>query len=142
MSIIAKILKIYFKCKYIKVIGWFLVTCPSVMVHTDSKYHIDHSIFSIIICQMFIVQAHWSILCHITICNQAYFLSKTILTRQYYNILFSIMVLLLWRHIVLLWCHIVLLFIVLYTVWMIRYDMYRWYFQLIFSMYHDIFRTI
>ncbi len=44
---------------------------------------------------MFIVQAHWSIPNHMTICNQAYFLQKNILTRQYYSISFSIMMLLL-----------------------------------------------
>ncbi len=34
------------QCKYSKPIGQFLVTWPSVMLHTDSKYHIDRSIFS------------------------------------------------------------------------------------------------
>ncbi len=34
---------LYVKCKYSKLIGWFLVTWPSVMIHTDSKYHIDNS---------------------------------------------------------------------------------------------------
>ncbi len=68
------------------------------------------TILVFIICQMFIVQAHWSIPSHMTICNQAYFLPKTILTRQYYSILFSVMVLLLWCHSILLWHHIVLLF--------------------------------
>ncbi len=51
---------------------------------------------------MFIVEAHWSIPSQMTICNQAYFLQKTTMTRQYFSILFSAMVLLLWRHIVLL----------------------------------------
>ncbi len=63
---------------------------------------IPEAIWHFILCQMFIVQVHWSIPSHMTICNQAYFLPKTILTGQYYSILFSIMVLLLWRHIVLL----------------------------------------
>ncbi len=66
-------------------------------------------IYTFIICQMFIAQAHWSIPSHMTICNQAYFLPKTILIGQNYSILFSVMVLLLWHHIVLLWRHIVLL---------------------------------
>ncbi len=63
----------------------------------------------VIICHMFTVQAHWLIPSHMTICNHEYFLPKTILTRHYYSILFSIMVLLL-CHIVLLWHHIVPLF--------------------------------
>ncbi len=42
-----------------------------------------------------IVQAHWSSPSQMTICKQAYFLPKTMLTRQYYSILFSVMVLLL-----------------------------------------------
>ncbi len=37
---------------------------------------------------MLIVQAHWSIPTHMTICNQAYLLTKTILTRHYYSILY------------------------------------------------------
>ncbi len=60
--------------------------------------NITWTIIIIMICQMFIVQAHWSIPSHMTICNQAYFLPKTILTRQYYSILSSIMVLLLWSY--------------------------------------------
>ncbi len=77
---------------------------------TMTTWNQTYTYLPFIICQMFIVQAHWSIPSHMTICNQAYFLSKTILTRQYYSILFNIMVLLLWHHIVLLWYHSVLLF--------------------------------
>ncbi len=78
----------------------------SVLIGWTSK----NPIFHFIICQMFIVQAHWWIPSQMAICNQAYFLPKTILIRQYYSILFSIMMLLLWCYIVLLWHHIVLLF--------------------------------
>ncbi len=40
---------LYVKCKYSMLLGRFLVTWPSVMVHTDSKYHIDQAIFSNIV---------------------------------------------------------------------------------------------
>ncbi len=45
-----KTFNIFIKNKYSKPIGWFLITWPSIMVHTDSKYHIDKSIFSFIYC--------------------------------------------------------------------------------------------
>ncbi len=36
---------LYVKCTYLILIGRFLVTGPSVMLHTDPKYHIDQAIF-------------------------------------------------------------------------------------------------
>ncbi len=40
---------LYVKCKYSILISWFPVTGPSAMLHTDSKYHIDRTIFSNIV---------------------------------------------------------------------------------------------
>ncbi len=105
-------------CGIPMVTGFYCAECPwtayiCILSVKKDEIHLSISIYAIttfIICQMFIVQAHWSIPSQMTICNQAYFLPKTILTRHYYSILFSVMVLLLWCHLVLLWCHIVLLF--------------------------------
>ncbi len=36
--------KLYVRCEYSKLIRQFVVTWPSVMVHTDSKNHIDRAI--------------------------------------------------------------------------------------------------
>ncbi len=83
------ILPVYVKCKYSKLIGQFLVTRPSVMVHTDSKYYIDQSIFSNIDCR------HGAII--VTSYCTIYMSYCTIYVILYYLC-----------HIVLFTCHIVL----------------------------------
>ncbi len=42
----------------------------------DMTTNVLSVIYVFIICQVFIVQAHWPIPSHMTICNQAYFLPK------------------------------------------------------------------
>ncbi len=60
---------LYVKCKYSILIGRFMVTWPSVMLHTDSKYHIERTIFSNIVLSSwcYYLWRHIVLWCHIVL---------------------------------------------------------------------------